>query len=244
MMEKGVLLALVISAAFAGCLGGDAPDPIPTGQIDGAVVNHVLQPFADQTVYLSELGLKDQSSRLGGFTFRQVPVGSYTLIAAHEGTRGAVAVVDVEADRISKVILQLMPIPTVAPTFSIFPHSSFQDYAFPNTPCEGCSWTVELDERTPAEVVFEADWQPHPLGLDGMRFEVTDDRGDILYQSPIAQSAPVSIAIQGADIPAGTTSLHVTAAFGDQFAPRANFGMDSAFTVYYGATKAELFHQA
>lgn len=243
-MEKGVLLALLVSAAFAGCMGGEQPDPVPTGQIDGAVVDHLLRPFADQAVYLSELGLKDQSSRLGGFTFREVPVGSYTLIAAHEGTRGAVAVVDVQADRITKVILQLMPIPTVAPTFSIHPHSSFQDFASPNTPCGGCAWTVHLDERAPAEVVFEADWETNALGLDGMRFEVTDDRGDILYQSHVAQTAPVSISIQGADIPAGTTSLHVTAAFGDQFAPRANFDMESAFTVYYGATKAELFHQA
>ena len=242
-MDKGVLLALLVSAAFAGCLGGDAPDPIPTGQIDGAVVDHLLRPFADQAVYLSELGLKDHSSRLGGFTFREVPVGSYTLISAHEGTRGAVAVVDVEEDRITKVILQLMPIPTVAPTFSIFPHRSFEEFASPNQPCGGCSWTIDLDERAPAEVVFEADWDGNALGLDGMRFEVTDDRGDILYQSPVAQAGPVSISIQGADIPAGTTSLHVTAAFGDHFAPRPNFSMDSAFTVYYGATKAELFHQ-
>lgn len=240
-MDKGVLLALVLPAAFAGCLGGEPAEPVPTGQIDGAVVDQLLHPFANQTVYLSQLGRTDATSRLGGFTFREVPVGSYTLLTAREGTRGAAAVVDVEADKVTKVILQLLPLPQVLPSMSILPHSSHADFAYANTLCETCSWDIPLAGQHPVEVVFEAHWDQTLLGRDGMRFEVTDDRGDVLYQSPVDLASPVVISIAGADIPDDVQELHVQASFGQEFTPRANFRMESVLTFYYGATKAELF---
>jgi hypothetical protein len=214
-MERAVLVALVLSATFAGCLGGEPATPVPTGQIDGAVVDQLLRPFAEQTVYLSELGLQDSTSRLGGFTFREVPVGAYTLLVTREGTRGAVAFVDVEADRVTKVILQLMPVEGVLPSMAVLPHDNFQQVALRDQPCGECTWTAKLPEAAPAEVVFEAVWAGSPLGHDGMRFEVTDDAG----------------------------SLTVRAHFGEDFTPRLNFEMRYVVTLYYGATKAELFHQ-
>ena len=241
-MEKLALLALVLPAALAGCLGGE-PAPVPTGQIDGAVVDQLLRPFSDQTVYLSELGWRDSTSRLGGFTFREVPVGSYTLITSHDGTRGAVAVVDVQEGHVTKIILQLLPLPRKEPTMSILPpHSGYEDVALPGHSCPSCEWTIPLDEGVPKEVTFEAYWDRMPHGDDGMRFEITDQFGDVLYQSPVAFGEPVSISIQGADIPEDADRLHVTAVFGDTFTPRTMFHMESVVTMYYGATKAELFH--
>lgn len=241
-MAKAALLALLLPAALAGCLGGDSGPPLPTGQIDGAVVDQLLRPFAGQDVYLSPLGWLDSTSRLGGFTFREVPVGSYTLLTAREGTLGAAAAVDVEEGRITKVILQMMPVPVAQPTMSILPHSSFAEQAFPGTECASCAWTIRLDDA-PAEVVFEARWDATPLGMDAMRFQVTDDRGDVLYQSPVETAGPVTISISGHDIPDDAGALQVTASFGRDFTPRTSFRLDTVLTLYHGATKAELFGQ-
>lgn len=243
-MEKVALLLLVVSAATAGCLGGEPPVPVPTGQIDGAVVDQLLRPFDGQVVYLSELGRQDATSPLGGFTFREVPVGSYTLIVTREGTRGAVAFVDVEQDKVTKVILQLIPVPVEMPFMTILPRESHQEMAFPSQPCQGCTWTAHLDQGAPAEVVFDARWDQTALGQDRLRFQVRDDQGHLLYQSPVETAGPVSISISGEDIPDDAQSLTIEASFGDSFTPRLDFEMVSSVTLYYVATKAELFHQA
>jgi hypothetical protein len=242
-MRGFAITALVLPAVLAGCLGEEAP-PVPKGQIDGAVVDHLLRPFADQTVYLTQLGRTDQTSRLGGFTFRDVPVGSYTLLSAHDGTQGAVAVVEVQEDRITKVILQLLPTPQREPHIAFHPpHSGFENLAQPQTECGSCAWTVPLQglER-PAEVVFEWHWEAGPLGAgtDTMRFQVMDDRGDLLYRGD-SESSPATATIDGADIPAEASELRVHAWFGPSFMARPNFRLESFVTVYYGATSDELF---
>lgn len=244
-MRTSALAALLLPALLAGCLAGDSPEPVPSGQIDGAVVDHLLRPFSNETVYLSPLGRTDQTSRLGGFTFRSVPVGTYTLLAAHEGTQGDAAVVEVEAGRVTKVILQLLQTPVREPHMAIFPsHSSFEERALHGQECESCAWTVPLegDER-PAEVVFEWRWDASALaehGDDSLRFQVVDDRGDLLYRRD-APGSPFTATIDGADIPAEARELSVQAWFGPAFTPRANFRLESYVTVYYGATSDELF---
>lgn len=243
-MRGFAVAALVLPAVLAGCLGEEAP-PVPTGQIDGAVVDHLLRPFADQTVYLTQLGRTDQTSRLGGFTFRDVPVGSYTLLSAHEGTQGAVAVVDVREDHITKVILQLLPTPQREPHMAFLPpHSSFENLTAWNQECKSCAWTIPLegDER-PAEVVIEWHWETSALaenGDDTLRFQVLDDRGNLLYRRQ-ASSSPFAATIDGYDIPADAQELRVQVWFGAGFIPRANFRLESFVTFYYGATSAELF---
>jgi hypothetical protein len=243
-MRTPALAALLLPALLAGCLGGDAP-PVPTGQIDGAVVDHLLRPFPGETVYLSQLGRTDQASERGGFTFRQVPVGTYTLLAAHEGTQGTAVVVSVEAGRVTKVILQLLPTPVPDPHMAIFPpHSGFEDLASYSQECKSCAWTVPLDgPERPAEVVFEFRWEASALGENGddsMRFQVMDDQGDLLYRRGAADS-PFTATIDGADIPADAREVRVQAWFGPNFTPRANFRLESYVTVYYGATSDELF---
>jgi hypothetical protein len=246
-MRTSALAALLLPALLAGCLGGEGPLSVPTGQIDGAVVDHLLHPFANQTVYLSQLQRTDQTSPLGGFTFRDVPVGSYTLLTAHAGTQGAAALVEVEAGKVSKVILQLMPTPVRDPHMAIFPsRSGFEDLASYSQECKSCARIVELagDER-PAEVVFEWHWESSALGEngnDGMTFEVTDDQGDLLYRRD-ASASPFTATIDGADIPLAARELRVQAWFGPSFVPRANFHFDSYVTAYYGATSDEIFSQ-
>ena len=244
-MRTSALAALLLPAVLAGCVGGEDAPAAPTGQIDGAVVDHTLHPFANQTVYLSQLGLTDQTSGLGGFTFRDVPVGSYTLLAAHEGTQGTAMVVEVAADRVTKVILQLLPTPVQDPSMAFFPpHSGFEDFTFRNQECESCAWTVSLEgAERPAEVVLEWHWETSVLadnGDDTLRFQVLDDQGDLLYRRE-APSSPFRATIDGDDIPADARELRVQVWFGSGFIPRANFRLESYATVYYGATSDEIF---
>lgn len=244
-MRTSALAALLLPALLAGCLGGEAPASGPVGQIDGAVVDHLLHPFANQTVYLSQLGRSDQTSRLGGFTFRSVPVGTYTLLTAHEGTQGAAAVVEVEAGRVTKVILQMLPTPVRDPHMAIFPsHTGFEDKALYSTECGSCAWTVSLEgAERPAEVVFEWHWDSNLLaenGDDTLRFQVLDDKGDLLYRRD-ADGSPFTASIDGADIPEDAQELRVQVWFGPAFTPRANFRLESYVTVFYGATSDELF---
>lgn len=239
-MGKAALLVLALPAVLAGCLAGEPPAAVPTGQIDGAVVDQLLHPFANQTVYLSPLGWRDQTSPLGGFTFRHVPAGSYTVLTAHEGTLGAGAIVEVEAGRVTKTILQLLPVHEKDPSMDIFPSRGYADMAFAGSECTLCSWTVPLGDERPAEAVLEAHWQPGQFGHDAIRFLVRDDRGHTL-SDVVAASPPLLASIDGADIPADATELRISASFDDDFLPRPQFEMESAMTLYYGATREQLF---
>lgn len=239
------LLLPALLAGLAGCLEGDAPAAEATGQIDGAVVDHLLRPFANETVFLNQLGRTDQTSALGGFTFRDVPVGSYTLLAAHEGTQGVAVVVDVEQDRITKVILQLMPTPQQDPRILIMPQQSgFENFTWAHLECQSCARDVRLEPgERPAEVSLQWHWDSSTLGEHGddeMLFEVVDEKGDLLFRQEASQS-PFTATIDGADIPADARQLSIRAWFGPGFTPRANFHLDSYVTVYYGATSDQMF---
>ena len=72
MMRVALLLAILL----AGCSAAPPPAaPEPTGRIDGAVVNEVLQPFSHLNVTLVGMDRVDETSDLGGFTFRELPMG-------------------------------------------------------------------------------------------------------------------------------------------------------------------------
>src|ERR1041385_4375782 len=88
-MMRPLLALTLLLAPLAGCVGQahDAAGAGPTGQLDGAVVARILHPFDGQAVYLVQLGWRDDTSPLGGFTFRDVPVGTYTVLASHDGVR-------------------------------------------------------------------------------------------------------------------------------------------------------------
>lgn len=240
---KAAAVLLLVPALLAGCLaGGHAPAPAPTGQVDGAVVDHLLNPYANQTVTLVQLQRTDQTSPLGGFTFRDVPVGFYTVTTSLDGVTDT-QVVDVEAGKVTRVILQLVPPHKPAPYFQAFAFDSPGERPEAGSPCSSCTWSVALDERRPAEVTLDAAWAPGPLGEDNdvLSIRVVDDRGFTLYDAT-DQPSPVAISIAGADIHPEARGLRVEVAFGPRFMPNAQeFTMRSVMTLYHGATKAEMY---
>ncbi len=240
---KAAVALLCLPALLAGCLAGEPAAPAePTGQIDGAVVDQLLRPFANQTVLLVQLDRTDQTSPLGGFTFREVPVGFYTVTTAGDGGRFATQVVEVQEGRITRVILQLLPVP--GPHLAILPyqHQSTAERAEAGQVCAPCEWSVELPAQHPAEVTLEAAWQTGPLlgeQRDHLNLFVTDDRGFPLLEAR-DQSSPALLSIDGADIHPDARELRVQVSYGDQFLPDPDFTMRSVLTLYLGATKAEL----
>lgn len=241
---KPAALLLALPALLAGCLGGgETATPPATGQIDGAVVDHLLHPFADQPVRLVQLDREDRTSRLGGFTFREVPVGFYTVTTVVDG-RSATQVVDVEADKVTRVILQVLPAEAAGPWFVADGFETPAVTAQPGVECGACSWSLDLARGDrPVEAILQAQWDPvlPVVGAEKDRLvvTVTDDQGFQLFSGLVA--SPATLRIDGADIAPDARSLHVSVRFGPEFTPRADFTMHSVLTYYYGASHDQMF---
>lgn len=237
------LVLLALPGLLAGCLGGEPAVPMATGQIDGAVVNHLLAPFANQEVRLVQLDRNDFTSLLGGFTFRDVPVGLYTVTTTSPLGGTATQIVDVEADRVTRVILQILPPHEAIPYFEAHSFQSFQERPQAGTDCAPCEWAVPLDSSRPTEITFDALWHPGPVvgeERDLLDIEITDGRGFALFNGHDLET-PLQISIDGADLHAEATEIRVRVAFGENFMPSMAFRMDNVLTFYHGATKAQMF---
>lgn len=239
-MLKAAVVLWVLPAILAGCLGDQpaASATGPTGQIDGAVVDHLLRPFANQTVTLVQLGRTDTTSPLGGFTFRDVPVGFYTLTTHIDGGPSATQVVDVAADKITRIILQLRPEEGPRLRIDAIGHQSESQVAYPNQECTVCGWSYALSTgERPAEVRLEATWPrsgvPLP-GADTLHVTMTDEAGFPVFDGLLEPRQ--TIVLPGEDLPDQASSLQVHVSFGRDFAPRAAFEMESVLSLFYGAT--------
>lgn len=245
---KAALALLMLPALLAGCLAGQPPDPVPTGQIDGAVVDHLLRPFGNHTVRLVQLDRTDQTSALGGFTFREVPVGFYTLTTEGDGGRFATQVVDVQEGKVTRTILQLLPLPGPHVGILAFQHESLADSSEAGGPCEPCGWRQALPDERPVEITLEAVWDkpllntsvpPLGSGHGDLTIRVKDDRGfELAALHDVA--SPAVVAIDGADLHPEARELVVEVEYGRQFLPDTDFTMRSVMTMYLGATKLDM----
>lgn len=240
---KAGLAALLCLALLAGCVG-KTPAAVPpaTGQIDGAVVDPLLHPFSNQTVTLVQLQRTDVTSRLGGFTFRDVPIGFYTVTTRLEDGRAATQVVDVEAGKITRVILQLLPHEGPVLRIDAFNHQSGSQLAYPNQECSVCAWSLPLEPgERPAEVLLETSWSRlgAPMsGADTLRITLTDEAGFPFFDGLLEPGQTVAIA--GTDLPEDARSLDIRVTFGRDFVARPAFEMESLLSLFYGATHDEM----
>jgi hypothetical protein len=230
---RGVLAA-VAAFLLAGCVGAAPGNPAPeTGRIDGAVVDGFLNPYAYQNVTLVNLGLVDQTSRLGGFTFRDVPPGTYTLLAQRPGTDGDVKVVEVRPGQITRVILQMLPHRDPLPFVDSFKNTARTDLAVPGADCPDCSWGKFVLER-PEEIVLRAQWDTAPVGGNRLTLQLATDDGRVLGSA--TGESPLELAVRG-DLPS-QERVKVLVHFADDFTPRP-LQMASVLDLYYGAGRAE-----
>lgn len=226
--------AVALALLLAGCAGvATTPGPIATGQIDGAVVDQVLRPFGFLNVTLVNLDRVDTTSERGGFTFRDLPPGVYTLTAKAEGTLGDVKMVQVEAGKVSRVILQLLPVPSKVPFVTSLRNHAQEDLAIPGALCESCGWGTFL-LRHPDEVVVRANWDALPAGDATVTLEVRDDQDRLLGSA--SGTSPLEVDIRGADIPAESNRLKFSFRFGDNFTPQP-FDVESFLDLYYNGAR-------
>jgi hypothetical protein len=239
-MGLGPAVALV-AILLAGCAGPIGPDPeVPTGRIDGAVVGPLLSPYANLGVRLVELDRVDHTSDLGGFTFRNVPEGVWTLEAQYAGTKGAVATVTVVEGEITPIILQLFPVDPPPGVLETLQQDGSASIATAGAECEDCAWRIPLTDD-PHEVVIRATWEDDAGRSSTLRIDVYDSDGDFIRS--LEGPSPLRGTILGRDIPNGERGLRLAVHFGPDFLPQVDFQMETTAEIYYDATRAQYLDQ-
>lgn len=128
------LVALIVSAALAGCAKsegaqpaetGPAPvaslEPIPDGgAIEGVVVDDGQAPLAGALVAIVSLQLQVQTDEGGAFGFRNLPAGAYDVAAAKLGYESVARRVTVDANQVAQAILVLVPLAVEEPYVETF----------------------------------------------------------------------------------------------------------------------------
>ena len=229
MRSAVVALALLL----AGCGAPPAPPEPATGQIDGAVVNQILQPFGFLNVTLVNLDRVDVTSERGGFTFRDLPPGTYTLIAQAPATLGDIKVVQVEANKVTRVILQLLPTPSTVPFVTTLRNRAQQDLATPGADCTSCGWGTFL-LRHPDEVVLRANWASLPATGSTVTMTARDDKDREL--GSVTGPSPLELDLSGNDIAADAARIKVSFRFGADFTPQP-FDLESFLDLYYNGSR-------
>lgn len=237
--------ALLGAMAMAGCLSG--PEPIhegPTGQIDGAVLNHVLIPYGNATVHL-DTGETTQTTKLGGFSFYHVSEGFHTVEVEIDGG-GDREVVAVNRDAIARVILQVFPLQEDRPHVTALSDSQIVQLAMPGEHCEECEWSAALRDTRPEAIELKVAWDAdHPLlgaSRTDLIVELRDQAGNTLIgplgREQVTEEGAFQVlcaAIDGRALPEGAGSVQVHFQFDpDNQAPHPDFQMESFLRLHYG----------
>lgn len=235
------LTLLLATLALAGCAAPDAQPSPPTGRIDGAVLGPFLSPYGNHTVRLVELDRIDVTSEMGGFTFRNVPPGTYNLTAGDDTSHPLRREITVYPDEITRIILQLRPLHVPFPHVAYLQRHGAAELAMPGESCEPCGWSTELHEK-PDAVIVEASW-PSPgvgeLTLGGtLLVEVLDQAGQLIAE--LEGHSPRWAYLPATSLPADLTGLSLRVSFGDDFIPQKDFEMDSYLTIYHDITPEQL----
>jgi len=234
---RSLLVLVLLVPALSGCVGGEEPHAAaPTGQIDGAVVDQFLRPYAATPVHLLELERRDVTNDLGGFSFRDVPPGVYTVQVVVAGPVTDEQTVTVEAHEVSRTILQAgRPVPE-DPHVVRLSHAGGVDVAVPGAGCPSCSWTTPLGEPRPDHVYLEARWEDEmaegsPSGTS-LRVELRDQTGRLI--TSVEGRSPLQRYIDGSDIPGGADQLEVRVRFHrTNEVPHVGFEMDSRLCLFF-----------
>lgn len=246
-MRLLVVVALV-SAALAGCAVPDEPlqERGPVGRIDGAVLDHVLFPYANVTVHLVELDLRTRTTELGGFSFYGLTPDFYTLEVDLPGVGSDREIVAVEPNDVSKVILQVFAPRPDRDYVAELSWLGTDQLGEPGSDCDRCDWRAALRERRPNLVVAAAVWPDDAVFDTFLRMEVRApdgtlllgpfDRDDtVLDEVNGQQMRHIGGYIDGDLIPEDAGSLLYHFEFSeDNLLPHVDFQMESFLWVHYG----------
>lgn len=237
--------AVLVLAMTAGCIGGDAPDPGPRGQIDGAALNHILIPYSNILVTLPDLGMQSRTTPLGGFSFFDVPTGFHVVQLDVPGVGIDREVVAVQEGEISRVILQIFPDPRDDPHVTLRSDVEIVEMAMPGQVCEECAWRTPVSEERPAAIELLVEWDArHPVYAQWRTELIVElrDGQDNLIAGPLGKAdvtAMGGISVLHALVPAAAldpdmSSLKVSFTFdAANPAPHPDFQVDSRLCLHY-----------
>lgn len=247
-MRRLLVAAMLAAVALAGCTAPDEPlqDRGPTGRIDGAVLDHVLFPYANTTVHLLELDLYTNTTELGGFSFYHLPPDFYTLEVDLPGIGMDREIVAVQPDGVAKVILQVFAPRPDRDYVAELSWLGTDSLGEPGSDCERCDWRATLRERRPNMVVAAAVWPEDAVFDTFLRMEVRTPDGALLL-GPFDRDDTVVDEVDGKRmrhlggiidgelIPEDAGSLLYHFEFsGDNLLPHVDFQMESFLWVHYG----------
>ena len=248
-MMRPLLCLALLATGLSGCTG-DAPDPepIPSGRIDGALLDHLLRPWGTTEVRLVELDVSTQTTPRGGFSFVDVPAGIHTLEAVIDGVGQDRELVTVEADETTKIILQIFDFPPPEPYISALTHQARQQIAQAGDVCDDCRCSVRLHEEKPVAAVIQARWDGRaaPGSDTHLVMEVFDDDGARLLL-PLDRSdtrtdadgmTTLTAVIDGELLKPTSDRIVVTFRFDrNNPMPHLDFAMETQMYLHYGMTE-------
>lgn len=228
------MVAMLLAAGLAGCAGTAPYQEAAAGRIDGAVLDQGLSPHAGATVHLAELGLEDTTNDLGGFTFRQLPPGLYTLHVEVDGEEDK-EIVPVGKD-IERVILQVERERPDAPRTTTLRHAGETASGLPGEVCRSCSWTTRLHDQ-PDHVRITATWDEGDLRMAGspslLVVELRDAAGRMItwMEGP----SPLTSTVRASALAADSDELQVRVrVHGDNDAPAPGAEVLTKLELFYG----------
>lgn len=247
---RALLCTAFLLASLAGCVSEEpAPELGPVGQIDGAVLNHVLIPYANVTVELADTGATTRTTELGGFSFFDVPVGFHTVKVVLPDGGSDRQVVAVEEGEIVKLILQVVPPPSDDPHDTILSNTKIIQLAEPGQRCTECDWETQLrrgdNPARPDKVDIVIAWDGrHPVGMFETHLDIeVRDQDDRIVMGPFDADDVtledglyvVRDSLLGTELPQTSTSLTMRFSFSDQNElTHPDFRMERHITLHFG----------
>ncbi len=244
-VPRGVF-ALVILLLLAGCSAktpepapGEDPTPSSLGRISGAAVTPDIRPISGAQIAMQPGNFETKSNLFGGFTFENVPPGTYELTASHEDYVTTVEVFDVVAGQTLKARMVMQtdepPVPQhFTDTFPGFfplwagpaedPTAAAQEAAGVGN----CTCVFDVATRAHLQtVVIEALWTDSAEPAEPTKFRWTLQVGNLSLTDVMAKASPVHISAAELGDWGNATSMTLTIEPDDTWP-----AMDQDFTAY------------
>ncbi len=220
--------ALAAIVLLAGCTSEEPAPPEPEdnstlGRVSGATVTPDIRPVGGVVVTMNPGNFETQSSLFGGFSFNNIPPGTYEITATHAEYDPASAIVVVVAGETAKPRLVMLrdvpPVPqNVTDTFpgfiplSLGPADDASKDGQHQAGMGNCTCVFDVATRELMQtMVIEAVWSDsvEPAQPTRFRWTLTIDDNRTLSG---AGSSPLLVHVQDADVGgwANATDLQVS----------------------------------
>lgn len=188
MLRATGVAALLLAAAFAGCVGDEpelAASSVALGRIQGTVTDAALNPLAGAEVRLDGTDRAATTDASGAFAF-EVPEGEYLALAAAEGYRGSAQRALARAGEPASLAFVLALVPTQTPSVEVSEGKGLlscrallvrgaerhEAVCAASDPNERAALAFPIPSEGLAGVVVELAWEPSSAGAKRLHLAV------------------------------------------------------------------------